>query len=319
MSKTQFLTAYHTLKPAIEKMEKYLLEGVQQGPEAVRDAAHYITKAGGKRLRPALLLTCANLLRVDAQTAIPMAAMLEWVHMATLIHDDAIDQADFRRGKPALHKYMGHNIAILIGDFFYARAVQEAVKTQELKIIQLIAQVTVKMIEGEIMALERLCDPTLKKEDYLEIVMRKTAYLFGAACQIPAFLGDDGSFASPLFSYGINFGVAFQIMDDVKDFEKTEKDRGKPVLQDLKEGKITLPVILLLSSLNGSEREKLETLVKKAPENRYEIHRWVLETDSLSATREVAKGFAEKAVDAIKNLPESKEKELLRTAPFLIL
>ncbi|HPR64804.1 MAG TPA: polyprenyl synthetase family protein [Thermoanaerobaculia bacterium] len=306
--------------PLVQEVENFLINELSEGPQSVREAATYMAGAGGKRLRPALMLAVSRLLDVDRSKVIPMAAAVEWLHTATLIHDDIIDDAELRRGKPALYKIMGHNVSVLVGDFLYALAIKEAVKTRKLAIIDILAETTVKMIEGEILALEHLCDPSMDEALYFDIITRKTAHLFATATTIPAHLnGSNPGQLRALKDYGTNFGIAFQMIDDMKDFTKSEAQRGKPVLQDLKEGKLTLPVLYLKKHVKGKERDALEAMMSHCDEARVDLFALVNQYDTLKDVKDLANSYLDRARAALTFFPDSPARTILMEAPDYIL
>jgi len=213
----------------------------------VGEIGRYIREGGGKRIRPALLLLACRACGFRGERAIVLASVVEFIHTATLLHDDIIDQATVRRGRRSVNSRWGNDITVLLGDFLYTKSMSMALSQDNLRILRLLSDVTLRMIEGELLEIERNGDLTMREADHIDIIRRKTADLFSACMRIGAMLGEAGEEReAALASYGLNLGVCFQMVDDLLDFTADEKVLGKPVASDLREGKLTLPVIYLL-------------------------------------------------------------------------
>jgi len=198
------------------------------------------------------------MLRYEGYRDVVYAAVIEFIHTATLVHDDIIDEAAIRRGRTSINYGWGNNLTVLVGDYLYTHSMNLALAEGNLEILRLLSNVTIRMIEGEIIGVEQNGHADLSSEDYFEIVGRKTAALFGACCRIPAYLVDlPESSAASLFNYGFNLGVCFQLIDDLLDFTSSTEVLGKPALSDLKEGKLTLPLLLAMPRATQSERDKI--------------------------------------------------------------
>src|SRR4029078_12120213 len=210
-------------------------------------AGDYISQSGGKRVRPALLLLAARLLDRDGDEEVTYAAVVEFIHTATLIHDDIIDHAALRRGKTTVNHLWGNSLTVLLGDWIYTTAMKMALSHDNLEVVKQLCDATLRMTEGELLALQRLGAPDLTVDEYFGIIDRKTAHLFAAACSIPSLIHPRRPEAgAALQRYGMALGTCFQLVDDLLDFTARESELGKPVLSDLKEGKLTLTLILLL-------------------------------------------------------------------------
>ncbi len=246
------------------------------------------------------------------------AAMIEFLHTATLVHDDIIDDAQLRRGRPSVNRRWGNELTVLFGDFLYMKSMEIALEEGDLRVLRVLSDVTIRMTEGEIIGAERrgLLDLTL--EGYLDIVRRKTALLFAGACKIPSFLvtsafGESGeTWGERLWEYGLSLGIAFQLQDDLLDYTANEADLGKPVLSDLKEGKLTLPLILCLPQATRAERRLIEAVVKDEgfgsvrPEQILEI---VRRLDALERAHRMAESHAERARELAASFPETASRE----------
>lgn len=307
------------LKGQLEAMEAVLIQELERSPEAVAAASHYITDAGGKRLRPLLLLAVSDLLRYRKKDRLTFAAIIEAIHTATLIHDDVIDEAELRRGRRALHRELGNRLSILVGDYIDAQVMRMAVEKGNLAIIRTLIDATLMMIEGEIWGLTRASDPNLTLDEYLGHIERKTGYLFAAAASIPALLAGQERYYRRLHGFGLRFGVFFQILDDLQDFTAREEEAGKPVMHDLEEGKLSLPVLLLLQTVKGRERKELLAMLKDAPGRRFDILDRLTAHGTLVQTREMARRQAALACKVLSVFPASPAKELLTTLPERLL
>ncbi len=217
----------------------------------------YITSSGGKRLRPLFHLICADMAGYKGDAQIEIAGIIESIHTASLLHDDIVDMADTRRGKPTANSVWGNQVVVLVGDFLYSNALKTAVAQNNQRIMETLSEATTRMTEGELLQLNRIGDPDITEEDYIEIISAKTGALISAACSIGALLGGlprDKELA--LASFGMKTGIVFQMADDILDYMAEEGELGKKLCKDLEEGKITLPLLYLLRS--AGEEEVLE-------------------------------------------------------------
>jgi octaprenyl-diphosphate synthase len=231
--------------------------------DAITTIGQYLQASGGKRLRPTLVLLASKLVGDGGESAIRLAAVVEMVHTATLIHDDIIDGAQTRRGRPSISRKWGNHISVLAGDWLYMQAFQIALREQNFHILDLMAGVTQMMVEGELLQLERIGSLAVSEADYMELVDRKTAGLFSVCARLGAIAaGADEATEERLGEYGWNAGMAFQLADDVLDFTAHERVLGKPVGNDLAEGKVTLPLIYALEEAQAQERGLVETVLR---------------------------------------------------------
>lgn len=289
----------------------------------IQDAGEYIFAGGGKRMRPALLLLAARLLERDGEEEVTYAAVVELIHTATLIHDDIIDHASLRRGQATINRVWGNSLTVLLGDWLYTTAMQMALAHDNLEVIRSLCAATLKMTEGELLTLQRLGAVDLGQEEYFGIIDRKTAHLFAAACYIPSLIPPRRTEAGrALFGYGRSLGVCFQLVDDLLDFTARESELGKPVLSDLKEGKLTLPLILLLPRVDARRRRLVEMVLEDrgfsrvAPQQILEL---VTSEGTLVEVEELAQGHAAAARAALAAFPPSGAREALETAPEFVL
>lgn len=277
----------------------------------------YLRSGGGKRIRPALLLLAAKLLGYDeGERDVRYAAVVEFIHAATLVHDDIIDEARLRRGRESINARWGNNLTVLFGDYLYTKSMGVALDEGDLQILKILSEATLAMIEGEIVALERQGDVHLSGEDALEIIRRKTGELFSAACRIPAHFaplgGPDAS--AQLALYGTRLGVSFQLIDDLLDYTAREDVIGKPVLSDLREGKLTMPLILSLPKATAAERKKVARVLEERKfesVSPFEILQIVDRHGGVDRTRQLAGENARAAREPLVSFPDGDAKQAL--------
>jgi octaprenyl-diphosphate synthase len=284
----------------------------------------YLRASGGKRVRPALTLLSARAVGGDAarQNVVRMATVMEFLHTATLVHDDIIDNAETRRNRPSVNSRFGNQTAVLMGDWLYMTAFETSLQERSLAVLDILTAVTRKMTEGELLQLTTLGRVDITEEQYFDILLRKTAYLFSACCEIGAMLGGGSRAAQEaLRDYGLNLGAAFQLVDDLLDFTATDDALGKPAGVDLLEGKVTLPLIHLLGR-DESLRRPVQSVMRDGAYNSISRARLVEaaeRTGALPEARERARDFADAARAALDALPASEHKDALRSLPTYIL
>ncbi|HEX9984618.1 MAG TPA: polyprenyl synthetase family protein [Thermoanaerobaculia bacterium] len=306
------------IAPKLELVEEELRRNFQSKIKTISDVGDHILAGGGKRLRPALLLLVSKMLRYDDYRDVIYAAVVEFIHTATLVHDDIIDEAEIRRGRTSINYRWGNNLTVLVGDYLYTHSMAMALAEGNLDVLRLLSNVTIKMIEGEILGLETNGRADLTTEDYFEIVGRKTAALFGACCRIPGYLVEmPESQSNLLFNYGYNLGIAFQLIDDLLDFTSSTEVLGKPALSDLKEGKVTLPLLLSLPRATPHERELVAHVASSKSFDGIdprEVLDLVHKYDGLTKSREIARDYALRARAALEPFAASPAKETLEMA-----
>ena len=247
----------------LEGIENALIENLQPNLDLVSTVAEHILFSGGKRLRPLLMVLCARLCGYQGDYDHTFSVIFEYLHAATLLHDDLVDDAPLRRGKPAAHTVWGSSTAVLVGDFLLARGLSIAAATGQPKIIEIIADITEHMSQGEIHQLQRKGQLDLTEAEYMDIIRCKTAVLFQGACRISALLAEAPEKKElGLADYGYHLGIAFQMVDDLLDYSESTTAIGKSVGADLKEGKLTLPVIYALQQARRADREKMEQIIR---------------------------------------------------------
>jgi octaprenyl-diphosphate synthase len=289
----------------------------------VEQAGGYLFDGGGKRMRPALLLLSARLLDRDSDEEVTYAAVIELIHTATLIHDDIIDDSSLRRGRKTVNELWGNSLTVLLGDWLYTRALQMALSHGNLAVIRHLCDATLRMTEGELLAQQRLGAIDLSADEYFDIIDRKTAQLFGAAATIPSLMAPaDAGARVALERYGKALGTCFQVVDDLLDFTASERELGKPVLGDLSDGKLTLPLILLLPRVEASARLAVERVLEDRGFDRTpsgEILELVAREGTLEEAGEIAAAWADSARQALTGLPANEAREALEFAPDFVL
>jgi len=289
----------------------------------IEEAGRYLADGGGKRVRPALLLLSSRLLGHDGEEEITYAAVVELIHTATLIHDDVIDRAGLRRGRTTVNRLWGNHLTVLLGDWIYTLAMQKALAHDRVEVIQRLVAATLRMTEGELLALQRLGAIELTAEEYFRIIDRKTAHLFAAACSVPALIPPQRPDTAPVLErYGESLGICFQLVDDLLDFTGSEEELGKPVLSDLKEGKLTLPLILLLPRVGAVRRRPIELVLADGDFSRVspqEILELVRAEGTIEEARAIAEDYGARARAELEVFPPGEVREALELAPDFIL
>jgi octaprenyl-diphosphate synthase len=308
--------------PELERVEQEIgLESIAS-VDAVTTIGRHLQDNGGKRLRPMLLLLSAKLVGEPSDSAVRLAAVMEMVHTATLVHDDVIDDAKSRRGKPSANVMWGNQTCVLAGDWLYMQAFQIALRERNFTILDVLITLTQMMVEGELLQLDRIGRIDVTEADYMELVDRKTASLFSACARLGALVaGGDESAETRLAEYAWNLGMAFQLVDDVLDFTSRESVLGKPVGNDLREGKITLPLIYVLQEADEAERSLVAAVLRdrdygRAPLERILklIHRY----GGVEKARTRAQQFTLKARAIMGTFPESPTQRALYNVTDLI-
>jgi len=254
---------FTAVKDDLVDIEKALADNLNPYLDLVSDVAGHILFSGGKRLRPLLMVLSARLCGYNGDYEKTFSTALEYLHAATLLHDDLVDEATLRRGKPVAHSKWGNSIAVLVGDYLLARALSISAGTGRLRIVQILAGLTENMSQGEVHQLMRKGDISLTEDEYQDVIRRKTAMLFEAACRVSAIIADatEGQ-ERALAEYGYNLGIAFQMADDLFDYPLQTSEFGKEVGADLREGKLTLPIIYALQQAQSGDRELMIKIIQ---------------------------------------------------------
>jgi octaprenyl-diphosphate synthase len=279
----------------------------------VNQIAEYIISAGGKRIRPTLVLLMANAYGYQGTYHHELAAVVEFIHTATLLHDDVVDESSMRRGRETANALFGNAASVLVGDFLYSRAFQMMVSVNDMQVMRILADATNVIAEGEVLQLLNMHDPDVTEERYLQVIRSKTAKLFEAAGQLGALLGKASEQEiEAAAEYGRSLGTAFQLIDDVLDYSGNSSDIGKNVGDDLREGKPTLPLIYLMQHGTEEQRSLVRNCIIQGDEEHFEqILAAVTQSGALQYTKQAAEQAAQKAAAAIQSLPDSQYKDCL--------
>lgn len=296
-----------------DEVNNLIISQLESDVDLVENIGHYIVDAGGKRLRPLLVLLSAACCQYKGNDHIRLAAVVEFIHTATLLHDDVVDLSTLRRGRPTANATWGNAPSILVGDFLYSRAFQLLVAIGDMDIMGNLSDTTNTIAAGEVLQLTRVGDVKTTEAQYLDVIERKTAILFASACRGAAQLAKMGTSEMQHFhDYGLNLGMAFQVIDDVLDYEGNPEEMGKNVGDDLREGKPTLPLLFTLSQGNERQSKLVRNAIKeRSTENQDEIIAVVSSNGSLDYARNTAAGYADQARDALSHLPKNSYSEAL--------
>jgi octaprenyl-diphosphate synthase len=290
--------------------------------EAITTINQYLQAGGGKRLRPVLLLLCNRLFGEPTVSAKRLAAVVEMVHTATLVHDDVIDIARTRRGRPSTNVVWGNHVSVLAGDWLYMQAFQLALRERNFHMLDVLITLTQMMVEGELIQLDRLHRSDITEADYMELVDRKTASLFSACARLGGIAANvDEGVETRLADFAWNLGMAFQLVDDILDFTSTEKILGKPAGNDLREGKVTLPMIYALETATADERKAVETVISDGSYDNVpfmHILHILKRYQSIARAYERAHAFTEKSRELISSFPDSPAQRALLAVVGLV-
>ncbi|MEK7712799.1 MAG: polyprenyl synthetase family protein, partial [Nitrospirota bacterium] len=279
-------------------------------------------ESGGKRLRPLFLLSSARLAEYKGDEHIALAGIIELIHMASLLHDDVVDAAKIRRGRPAAHSVWGNQIVILVGDFLYSNALRKAVSFKNQRIMEALSEATTSMTEGEILQLQKTADINITEDEYIKIISAKTGLLISAACRIGAILSSEllGAEENALAMFGLKAGTAFQMADDILDYMAEESELGKKLGKDIGEGKITLPVIYLLKNASADEKEEIKRIIEKpSEEGLRRILALFRQYSVLEESLKRAQALVDEAKDELSIFPDSPDRDaMLSLADYAI-
>jgi octaprenyl-diphosphate synthase len=318
-----FKEVLELVRPDLLRVEEEFGLQTTTGVRTITEIGQYLQEGGGKRLRPALVLLASRLCGYEGMAAVRLGAVVEMIHTATLVHDDVIDQADTRRGRPSTNSRWGNTMSVLAGDWLYMQAFNVALAERNFRILDVLIRLTQVMVEGELLQLTSLRKATVSEEGYLELAYRKTACLFSACLRLGALLGGNNEVQEmQLGSYGINLGMAFQLIDDMLDFTSSEEILGKPIGNDMREGKMTLPLIYLLQRCSPGEARKVSLMLEEEgfqPGQFGEILDLIEHYGALQAAREKAQDFSDKARTFLEGFPDSAYKDALHSLPDFIL
>jgi octaprenyl-diphosphate synthase len=308
---------FRYLKGDLRRVEKALVTQLKSPVPLIPVVGRHITLSGGKRFRPAVLLLVAEACGYTGPRRIVMSVVTEYMHNATLLHDDVVDGGVVRRGKPAANIVYGNSVSILVGDFLFARASQLMTEDGDLDVLGIYARTLVSLSEGEVLQLMKSADRRISENDYLRVVFHKTASLIAAASETGAVLAGAGKpLRKRMFEYGKSVGIAFQLMDDVLDYVGTEKELGKRPLQDLREGKVTLPLIHALREAQGGDRRKAREILERRKFTNRDVSflaKMVARNGGLEYTNRRARYFVNRGKRYLGSLPASPARDSLLT------
>jgi octaprenyl-diphosphate synthase len=313
---------FEQVRPDLDRVEVEFVRQIESRVQLIPQIGRYIQGSGGKRVRPALLLMAARLAGYTGDRAVLYASVVEFIHTATLVHDDIIDEAELRRGRLAVHSRWGNDITVLLGDYLYIKSMALALTQDSLDIIRLLCDVTLRMIEGELYQLTKTGEVEITEDEHFEIIRRKTAYLFAGCARIGGMLGESTrEQQEALWEYGFNLGIAFQLVDDLLDYTADESSLGKPVGSDLREGKVTLPIITLLRR-DGAAAELVGRVVRDRQVTSDEwrmLRRFLDETGASDEAYARAVEYARLAQQQLDRFPASRERDALMALPEYVL
>jgi len=309
------LDLFEPIQKELEHVENAAINNLVSDAALVTSIGSYIAKNGGKRLRPALVLLTSRAFGYTGEKSINLACAVEFIHIATLLHDDVIDGADMRRGSPSANCRWGNEASILVGDYLFSKSFSIMVNEHDNRIMASLANASMKMAEGEVQQLMSKYDINLSNESYIDIVTKKTAELIASCCEVGAIIGGASEEQiKAMHSYGKNIGIAFQLIDDTLDFIADRKKLGKPICNDMREGKITMPLLHVLEAEKNGARGKIEDILRKHELDQDEvgfIMGLVSKHDSIEHTIATAGKYAAMGRENLKSLPDSPEKNAL--------
>ena len=314
---------FDLVRADLQKVEEEFCQQSISSVQPITEIGQYLRGGGGKRLRPTLVLLSSKLCGFEGEAAIRLGTVVELIHTATLVHDDVIDEADTRRGRPSTNSRWGNHLSVLAGDWLYMQAFNIALQERNFKILDLFIALTQAMIEGELLQLTWQRRADVLEDVYFELTYRKTAYLFSVCLRLGAVLAErSAEEENQLGAYGLNLGLSFQLIDDVLDFTSSEKILGKPTGNDLREGRVTLPLIYLLQRCTQDEAQKVRSVLAEGgfnPLRFSEVLELIDRYDTLRTAREKAQEFAQKAKCALETFPDNPYKDALRSLPDFML
>jgi octaprenyl-diphosphate synthase len=305
------------ISPAIRDdfaaVNRLVIERLHSEVALVESIGQYIVEGGGKRMRPLITLLCARAMGYPGKQHVELAAVIEFLHTATLLHDDVVDESELRRGRQTANATFGNAASVLVGDFLYSRAFQMMVEVDRMRVMQILADATNVIAEGEVLQLMNCNDPDVDESRYLQVIRYKTARLFEAAAQIGAVLCDaNADLEAAATEYGRHIGTAFQLIDDVLDYSGVTSDIGKNVGDDLREGKPTLPLIHVMNHGSPKQRKLVRQAIEQGRTSHFdEIMAAIAQTGALAYARGRAQAEAEMARAAVQALPASEHREAL--------
>lgn len=317
-----FQDIFHAYEDELREVEKELINIFKSDATLIPTIGAYIINSGGKRLRPLFLLVSADLAGYREYKRVIMAAVIEALHTASLLHDDVVDEAELRRGKVSANRIWGNQVTILLGDYLYAKALHISVSQESLQIMEALSWATSQMAEGEILQLMKAGDPTITFNEYIKIITGKTAGLIRASCRIAGILAKlPEQKIQALTEFGHKIGIAFQMVDDILDYVADESELGKKLGKDLMEGKITLPLIELIKK--AKEKEEIINIIESdsfSEESLLRILNYLRQYNCIESSMEIVKNYINKAKKALEIFPDSEARQrLFRIGDYILL
>jgi octaprenyl-diphosphate synthase len=307
----------------LAKVEELFEDQMRSDVPLVSEIARYVRDGGGKRIRPALLLLACRACGYRGERAVLLAGVVEFIHSATLLHDDIIDGATVRRGRRSVNSRWGNDITVLLGDFLYTKAMSMALSQDNLRILRLLSDVTLRMIEGQLLEIEHDRDIEVTPDQHVDIIRRKTADLFSACTRIGPMLAEMGDEREQAMArYGLNLGICFQMIDDLLDFTATEEVLGKPVASDLRDGKLTLPAIFLRTRGGAAARDKVAAVLEDRGFDRVsreELVKLAWDSGAIDEARRLAADYARRALGDLAPFERGVYREALAYLPEFLL
>lgn len=300
----------------LRKVEMQFLKDLHSNVPLITKVAEYLFESGGKRIRPALLLLSAKLCGYTGNRHVPLASVVEFIHTATLLHDDVVDNAELRRGIASANTLWGNEASVLVGDYLFSKSFSMMIADGDLRILRALSSATTTIAEGEVLQLVSSTDLDISEERYIEVVRSKTAVLLATACQTGAILGNASeSWENGLTAFGMDLGIAFQLIDDTLDYTSSEEQFGKTIGHDLEEGKITLPLIHTLRRCSPGERDEIAAIIQKdqIQEQDFDtVFDLVHKHGGIEYTVGIANGYIDRCKRTLDVFPDSLEKEALK-------
>lgn len=304
-----------------KSVDQLILDELSSNVVLINQMGHYIVNNGGKRLRPMLLLLAAKALGYQDDKHLTLAAVIEFIHTATLLHDDVVDESDLRRGQESANAVWGNAASVLVGDYLYSKSFEMMVRADNMRVMDLLSKTTTAIAEGEVLQLLNCNNPETTEEKYREVISRKTAILFSAATRLSAVLfGADSETEQQLAAYGLHLGIAFQLIDDALDYKSSTEDLGKNLGDDLAEGKPTLPLIYAIQNSEPADAEVIIEAIKNGNRDAFDkVYNIVKASGAIEYTEQSADQEAQKAIDSLAVLPDSEYKQaMIELAKFSV-
>jgi octaprenyl-diphosphate synthase len=297
----------------MQAVNELILKRLESDVVLINQIGHYIINSGGKRLRPMLVLLAARALGYQGNQHIDLAAIIEFIHTATLLHDDVVDESDMRRSNETANAVWGNAASVLVGDFLYSRSFEMMVDVNLMPVMEILSHATNRIAEGEVLQLLNCNDPDVTEQSYREVILRKTAVLFEAGTRLGAIITKAGKdIEQSMAEFGLHLGIAFQMIDDALDYGSSDIDIGKNIGDDLAEGKPTLPLIRAMQQCSDNDRKLLRSIIEKGgTEQTEQVLKIIQSTDAIDYTFKQAELEADKAIESLQAIPDSAQKEAL--------